>query len=372
MELTKEQQETFKNLQKPTMELISSFYKMPKDVKSFFANMMAVYEANPTKETADALFDKVMGKESSDAKEAWMAEQVKKVPLSTRKSAVRKYLTQMQAVPKGVPASGMVMTGLGVISREEKDILMEMQASARLISHVDVLDNYKPKTNYQNEDGSFENAFLDKPFATRIQRMEHLVNAVVNDIYTFEEEHRIHLNETGIEHRDPYLDESFTKDSTKFNCERDVFLQKARNEAIDTLNANALKLKKANPKLAEQVTSLAGALDQRDSLYERMEGFKMSRAFIEKMPEARNKDSWAADGFDYTIKSIAHRLDTEKAALYPLMKEDFDNLKKATKGRPIEGLVKHRADQILPSVPVVNEAVLKKVPLSLLAKGGRG
>ena len=49
MELTKEQMQTFENLQKPTMERISSFYKMPKDVKSFFANMMAVYETNPTK-----------------------------------------------------------------------------------------------------------------------------------------------------------------------------------------------------------------------------------------------------------------------------------------------------------------------------------
>ena len=143
--MTEEQEKTFQDLQKPTMSLIGSFYKMTPEVQGVFLDMMAVYEANPTEETAKALSDKIMGRESVEDKKEWLKEALKSVPSSARTDAKRKYIDEQQAVPKGVPTSGMLLVGLHVVSRSEKDSLMEAQAAARLISHVDVMHDFKPK-----------------------------------------------------------------------------------------------------------------------------------------------------------------------------------------------------------------------------------
>ncbi len=244
MNLTQEQKRTFADLQKPTMSLITSFYEMPVEIKSTFADIMAIYESNPTKENAKAIFDKIMGRDSAEDKKKWIEKTVSTVSLFTRSAAKKKYIDGQQAVPDGVPTSGMLLCGLDIVSRAEKDTLLEAQAAARLISHVDVLDKYEPKTNYQNADGSFENSFLDKPFATKIQRLEHLVNAVVNDVYT------------------QNADKKDSAGSTREKCTENLFLQKAKHEAFCTLAQVAEKLKKTNPVASERISSYVKVADE--------------------------------------------------------------------------------------------------------------
>lgn len=76
-ELNEEQKKTFQNLQKPTMSLIASFYESPEEIKNVFADMMAIYEANPTEETAKALSDKVMGRENIKDKKIGFSMQLR-------------------------------------------------------------------------------------------------------------------------------------------------------------------------------------------------------------------------------------------------------------------------------------------------------
>ena len=206
----------FETLQKPTMSLIAGFYDIPKDVSDFFADMMAVYEADPTEETARMIWDKISSHDKATDKKAWLSQKVSSVSAKVRAVARKKYLDEQAPVPKGVPMSGQLLTFLDVVPRKEKDILMDAQAAARLIKalenpcrtfkeNAEVYSAVKGQVKYRasnlggqaelpngkNEakyykmpDGSFENAFLDKPFATSIQRLAHVADVLIEQANT--------------------------------------------------------------------------------------------------------------------------------------------------------------------------------------------
>ena len=366
--MTEEQKKTFQDLQKPTMSLIGAFYQMTPDVRGVFLDMMAVYEANPTEETAKALSDKIMGRENVEDKKEWLKEALKSVPSSARTDAKRKYIDEQQPVPKGVPTSGMLLVGLDVVSRSEKDSLMEAQAAARLISHVDVMHDFKPKNNYQNADGSFENAFLDKPFATKMQRLEHLVGAVVNDVYTKEEEYLDDYWRTRQSGEPMLSTEDYTIPSVKSFCQRNVFLQKTRNEALMTLRSSASALGKTNPEAAKRISDMTEALDMSRGLdiahtlamFEKIEGF-----YGKILETVALRPSYRGNGLKQVKEmnqEISKYLDVLKASQEPLSKKDYDALMEKVKGRPVEGLVEHRVKQIL----------LSDGSKTLVSQNGRG
>lgn len=240
-----ETEKTFQDLQKPTMALIASFYEMPSDVQSLFSDMMTVYENNPTEDNARLLTNKIMGNESIESKKNWIKEQSEKLSLIVRAEVKKKYIENQNPVPKGVPTSGMLLVGLDIVSKSEKDMLMEAQAAARLISHVDVLHDYQSKTNYKNPDGSFEKEFLDKPFATRIQRLEHIVDAVVNDMYV-----QKHSSEKAGTSKEDRVQE------VKKECQKNAFLQKAKSEALETLKIVAQSMNERNTGIAQKIGNL--------------------------------------------------------------------------------------------------------------------
>ena len=317
--MTEEQKKTFQNLQKPTMSLIASFYQMTPEIQGVFSAMMAIYESHPTEETAKVLSDKIMGKEGIEDKKKWLEHEVSSLSPIYRVSAKKKYIDEQQSVPKGVPTSGMLLVGLGIVSKAEKDALMEAQAATRLISHVDVMHDFESKTSYQNADGTFENAFLDKPFATKMQRLEHLACAVVNDMYTQNEASET-TNKASSDTRSVFASAMM---KTKNDCDKNLFLQKARHEALKTLRDVSSKMKEKNPKIAEAILGMTNAL---------------------ATPAQE--------------KSQLH------SASEMLTKEDYDTLKEQVKGRPVEGLVTHRIEQIL-SMDAANLVRLKR------AQGGR-
>ncbi len=366
MNLTQEQQKTFEDLQKPTMALIGSFYEMPAQVKGIFEDVMAIYEANPTEENAKALSDKIMGRDSAEDKKKWIKETVAAVSPMTRSAAKKKYIDAQQAVPKGVPTSGMLLCGLDFVSKAEKDALMEAQAAARLISHVDVLDKYAPKTNYQNADGSFENAFLDKPFATKMQRLEHLVNALVNDDYTQIDDSANEDNKY-LRDGDPYLaEENYIIPRLKAYCQEDIFLQKARNEALGTLRNVAKKLEKTNSTGAERIANLADAMDVAKGVdvEKSLSEFAKIESFygnILKTVSLSPSFGWPTGlkAVQDLNEDLTRLLNVRKVMVEPLTKEDYAAMEKQVAGRPIEGLVKHRVGQIL-ATDAARQAVLAK------------
>ena len=169
---------TLAQLQQPTMALIGSFYQMPPDAEVAFTDMMSIYMNQPTPEMASMLFDKVMGRETAEEKKSWLHNQAMNVPTEIRQRAEEIYIRDKNAVPKGLPTSGNLLVGLGIVSRSDKEALMDAQAAARILDHLERPDHvhlsqelFEKKTTGEVSEAR---PYLDKPFSTPIQRLEHL------------------------------------------------------------------------------------------------------------------------------------------------------------------------------------------------------
>lgn len=169
---------TLYKLQRPTLALISSLYQIPSDIQNLFIDMMTIYEQNPTIETGKALFDKVMGDETPEAKKEWFYQKAQSIPQEIREKAEKKYILEQQSVPKGLPTSDNLMVGLEVINRSDKNALMNAQAAARIFDNLEHPEqiNLTKELLHKNSNGvvSEARAYLNKPFSTQIQKLEHL------------------------------------------------------------------------------------------------------------------------------------------------------------------------------------------------------
>ena len=171
-------QDIFHKLQQPTIALIRSLYQLPADIKNLFIDMMSIYEQNPTEETRKILFDKVTGPESPEEKKAWFIEKAKNIPLEIRHQVEKEYIQNQKAVPKGLPTSDIFLVGMGIIKQSDQDALMNAQAAARILNHIEHSENIKLINELFNEDkkGNLSEArtYLNKSFSTKIQQLEHL------------------------------------------------------------------------------------------------------------------------------------------------------------------------------------------------------
>ena len=127
-----------------------------------------------------------------------------------------------------------------------QDTLKEAQAAARLMAHVELLDNYQPRKDYPDE---------DKSSATHMQLLEPLVDVVVNDIYTQCFEQRQNKIAQGM----PEVLLSSAEDSAKARVSAHPFLQKAYHEAARTLSVCSAQLKDKYPTVAKRIADLAKA-----------------------------------------------------------------------------------------------------------------
>lgn len=247
MQLTTQQQETFENLQKPTMYLIGSFYDMPADLKGTFASMMAAYEANPTSENAKKISDIVNGQEAPSVKKARILAYAAKVPSNLRASAKRKYLDERQPVPAGMPTSGMFLVGLGVISREEKEALMDAQAACRLLNMT---------LNPQMMDAQ-ATAMPANCKLTKMQHLERIVRGIVDVAF---EQSRLYVKElNSLFHHANNPDK--VVDARPMAClflSENAFVQKAKSSALMTLRETSEKIK--NPSVSKRIDTLSIAL----------------------------------------------------------------------------------------------------------------
>ena len=136
-----------------------------------------------------------------------------------------------------------------------QDTLKEAQAAARLMAHVELLDNYQPRQDYPDEDESSDKAGSDKSSATHMQLLEPLVDVVVNDIYTQCFEQRQNKIAQGM----PEVLLSSARDSAKVRVSANTFLQKAYHEAAKTLSNCSAQLQGQYPTVAKQIADLAKA-----------------------------------------------------------------------------------------------------------------
>ena len=172
-------QQTLVDLQLPTMSLVEKFCETPEEVKSFFAGMTAVYENAPTADNIRRIADKIKSRDSREQKQDWLRQELKQVSATARENAVEKYIKQKNAVPAGLPCSGDLLTYLDYVPRQAKDELLEAQAAARILSHLsEGRKDLKGTVIGIGPDGMPKEAkeFLNKPFATSIQRTEQIAD----------------------------------------------------------------------------------------------------------------------------------------------------------------------------------------------------
>lgn len=247
MDLTSQQQETFENLQKPTMDLIGSFYEMPKGLKAVFASMIAAYEAEPTPENAKKLSGIVMGKEAPAVKKARILAYAAKVPSEFKQAAKKKYIDEKQPVPAGMPTSGMFLVGFGVISHEEKEALMDAQAASRLLNNVLNPQMLASQTTVPSPN-------------CKLTRMQHLERIVHNVVAISFEQSRLYVKElNGLFHHANHSDK--VVEACPMAClflSENVFVQKAKFSALMTLHETSKKIK--NPSVSKSIASLSTAL----------------------------------------------------------------------------------------------------------------
>ena len=253
MDLTAEQQTTFENLQKPTMSLIGSFYEMPTKLMGVFASMMAIYEADPTPQTAKKISDIVMGKESAGVKQARILGYAAKVPADIRAIAKKKYIDEKQSVPAGMPTSGMFLVGFEVISSEEKEALMDAQAACRLLN----------KTLNPQMDNCETHSIPTNRKLTKMQHLQAIVNHVVDIVF---EQSRIYTQELNqlfqnAENNDDVID--VRSIACFFTCENN-FIQKAKAQALRTLAETSKRVK--NPDVSKKIEALSVALVAEEDL----------------------------------------------------------------------------------------------------------
>jgi len=253
--MTDNEQTTLNDLQLPTISLIEKFCQTPQEVKTYFAGLLAVYESNPTQDTINKINEVVKARTSRDDKKQWLKEELKTIPSSIIDTVQHKYIKQKSPAPIGLPRSGELMTYLDYIPKNIKDSMLEAQAAARILHH---LDNGKPdlKSTLIHTDSNGEikeqKDYLNKPFATQIQRVEQLAE--------FLSSYKANENTMLFAKKHEDMLESFSnKDNSLPIPQINLALEECKKLALDTLNQTAETMAIAYPLAAERISSLATA-----------------------------------------------------------------------------------------------------------------
>ena len=253
MNLTVKQQKEFERFQQPTMSLIGSYYEMPEEIKGIFISLLAAYEMKPTAENAKMLSDLVMGHEAASVKKARLRAYGAKAPTNIRAEVKKKYLDELNSVPYGVPTSGMMLVGLGIVSKEEKNFLMDIQSACRLLE--DTLNPQREKGFEKKEQDYEKPSFLDQPVATKMQRLENMVHAIVDVSFM---DTRAYLNELNLIYHTTNPEIEDARLMASWSLSDNTFIQKANAEALKTLKDIAKRTQ--NAKLSAELTALCSEL----------------------------------------------------------------------------------------------------------------
>ena len=189
-----------------------------------------------------------------------------------------------------------------------------------------------------------------------------LLTMTTTQIDDYANEHNKYLRDG-----DPYLaEENYIIPRLKAYCQEDIFLQKARNEALGTLRNVAKKLEKTNSTGAERIANLADAMDVAKGVdvEKSLSEFAKIESFygnILKTVSLSPSFGWPTGlkAVQDLNEDLTRLLNVRKVMVEPLTKEDYAAMEKQVAGRPIEGLVKHRVGQIL-ATDAARQAVLAK------------
>lgn len=254
--MNENEQQTLRDLQLPTMSLVEKFCETPDEVKVFFAEMMAIYEENPTPENAQRIADKIKSRESRADKQAWLKQELSSVSADAKSQASEKYIKQKNSVPQGMPTSGELLSYLDYVPRAVKDELLNAQAAGRILAHIMAPNqNLKATIIAQDVNGAPKEAkdFLNKPFSTPIQRAEQTADFLASFAY-----HQAEI-EASKRH-----DASLAPKEDK-NVSIEAALQECQKFALQTISATAQKLAATHPNAAQRLNNLADSYGENTS-----------------------------------------------------------------------------------------------------------
>lgn len=249
--MNEQEQQTLNDLQLPTISLVEKFCNTSPEVKAYFAGMLAVYENTPTPDTINKINEVVKSRASREEKKQWLIEELKPVPSSVITEVQRKYIDTKAPAPTGLPRSGELMTFLDYVPRDVKDSLMEAQAAARILHHIDNgKSDLKSTLISKDENGEVkeQKEYLNKPFATTIQRVEQLTEFLSS--YKVNEEDMLHSKK----HEDMLSGKETTPTPAV-----DIALAECKKLALETLKKSANVISESYPQAAQRISSLATA-----------------------------------------------------------------------------------------------------------------
>ncbi|MBE6450158.1 MAG: hypothetical protein E7013_05700 [Alphaproteobacteria bacterium] len=183
--LSKEQEETFENLKKPTFSLVESYYSMPSDLKKIFVGILAVYEANPTTESIKKIKSLLYSNDGIAVKKARLLAFTAKIPLKIRAFAEKKYLGNQHPVPAGMPTSGEILSVFGVISDKEKEHLMNAQAAVRILDNFQNFEQFIGNSSQSEEEKYGVVLNSSRTLKTPVQKMEDLSRLYISSFARF-------------------------------------------------------------------------------------------------------------------------------------------------------------------------------------------
>ena len=306
--MNENEQQTLNDLQLPTISLIEKFCQTPPDVKAYLVGILAIYENTPTQDTINKINDVIKSSISRDEKKQWLKEELKTIPSSVIDTVQQKYIKPKSPTPLGLPRSGELMTYLDYVPKNIKDSLMEAQAAARILYHI---DNGKSdlKSTLLNTDTNGEikeqKDYLNKPFATQIQRVEQLTEFLSS--YKANEKDMLLTKK----HDDMLADYIGKGDITPLP-QVDIALNECKKLALDTLNQTAENISVSYPQAAERISSLAStyALEKNKS--------PANIKLITQVAQNAAKMSTAYYGAEFvaTDKEIKSGFNEEEATLF--------------------------------------------------------
>lgn len=313
--------QTLNDLQLPTMSLVEKFCDTPEEVKTFFAGMLAVYENNPTQDNLKRIADKIKSRDSREQKQVWLQEELKSVNNNVKYKTAEKYIKQKNSVPNGMPSSGELLTFLDYVPRHVKDELLNAQAAARILSHLQA-NNKDIKATlicYDEQNNPLEaKSFLNKPFASTIQRMEQITDFLCA--------YKNNETELGIckKHNDMLEAIYLGKDNIS---SPEININGALNEcqklAIQTLQNSAKNISQAYPNASKRLADLAESYNKTDNspvnyalvAHTAKDALNDSAAYFgtiisgADMPVSKTQDSFSSQEVVIAQKILSNRLE---------------------------------------------------------------
>ena len=162
-------------LQKPTTEIISTYYPMDSKVQETFLNILSIYFTTSTDNMVKSIKNILAYKNQSAKTRMSIIKALAEDSSSEAIAKAQKHFEDKLPIPEGLPTPESLIVGLGAMPRNDNYLLMDIQAAARILAIADdPMQIFSKGTDNRYKKVLNPDVFLDKETATKPQRVEDL------------------------------------------------------------------------------------------------------------------------------------------------------------------------------------------------------